>query len=164
MTTELHRPVVAERIGRDGQRIEVTARPEELASLAARLGVPAVLSLRCVFDLRALPGGVVAARGVLEARLTQVCVISLDEFDSDVKEGFSLRFVPAGTESAEIDLEGEDELAYSGGVLDLGEAAAEQLALALDPYPRHPDAELTESDQVAEDGPFGRLTALRRGH
>ena len=46
-------------------------------------------------------------------------------------------------------------------VLDLGEAAAEQLALSLDPYPRAPGAELPEVATEAEANPFA---ALRRMH
>ena len=47
-----------------------------------------------------------------------------------------MRCVPAGQESDDADPEAPDEIGYADGMLDLGEAAAEQLALALDPYPR----------------------------
>jgi hypothetical protein len=46
-------------------------------------------------------------------------------------------------------------------VLDLGEAVAEQLALALDPYPRVPGAELPEIESDPQERPFA---ALRRRH
>jgi uncharacterized metal-binding protein YceD (DUF177 family) len=100
------------------------------------------------------------AQGELEARVTRVCVVSLDEFETAVAEEFRVRFVPAGLESDEIDPDADDEIPYAGGEIDLGEAAAEQLALALDPYPRMPGVELPETGEAAVEGPFA---ALRKG-
>ena len=88
----------------------------------------------------------VAARGHLHAPSDLDCVASLDEFEAAVDETFRFGFVPAGTESDDPDPESEDEVPYAGDTLDLGEAAVEQLALALDPYPRKPDAELPAAD------------------
>jgi hypothetical protein len=44
----------------------------------------------------------------------------------------------------------------------LGEAAAEQLALALDPFPRKPGAEMPGSYAGSEGGAFGELAKLLR--
>jgi hypothetical protein len=38
-----------------------------------------------------------------------------------------------------------------GGILDLGEAAAQQLALLLDPYPRAPNARPQEGYAIGSD-------------
>jgi uncharacterized protein YutE (UPF0331/DUF86 family) len=58
-----------------------------------------------------------------------------------------------------------DTVFYSGGAIDLGEAAAETLALALDPFPRSPAAAaaLKEAGVLSEEeaGPFGALAGLR---
>jgi uncharacterized metal-binding protein YceD (DUF177 family) len=107
--------------------------------VARRLGVPAVAALTCRFRLTRISGAIVA-EGRLDAMVTHVCVASLDEFEAPVTEEFRVRFVPAGRESEELDVDADDEIPYSGGMIDLGEAAVEQLALALDPYPRKPDA------------------------
>ena len=48
------------------------------------------------------------------------------------------------------------------GTIDLGEAAAEQLALALDPYPRAPGAVL-EMEEEPEAAPFAALAAFPAG-
>jgi len=54
---------------------------------------------------------------------------------------------------------------FAGGIIDLGEAAAEQLALALDPYPRKPGSSgVPETPEQEAGGPFGRLASLRRAH
>jgi hypothetical protein len=47
-------------------------------------------------------------------------------------------------------------------MLDLGEAAAEQLALALDPYPRKPDARLLGAAEDPPGFPFAALAPLAR--
>jgi hypothetical protein len=157
-TPELHRPVRLEHIGA-GVVVEVKANPDERAALAARLGLVSVDSLHCTFDLARMIGGCVPARGMLRAVVVQACVVSLEPFEATVAEDFEVRFVPEGTESDEVDLEAVDELPYSGSVLDLGEAAAEQLALALDPFPRKPGAELPEGADD-EGGAFSVLRGL----
>ena len=63
-------------------------------------------------------------------------------------------------ESDELDLEAEDEIPYEGTSIDLGEAASEQLALALDPFPRKPGAELPGSVGPHESGAFAALAKL----
>ncbi len=171
MTPELHRPVKLERIGAAGLAVTVEATPAECAALAQRLAIPAVASLLCRFMLRPGTGGAIEATGTLHARLTRTCVLTLEDFDTDLAEDFVLRFVPEGHESDDPDPERPDEIGYAGESLDLGEVAAEQLALALNPYPRAPGASLPEldGDGPAEgDGaapapnPFGALAKLRR--
>ncbi len=55
------------------------------------------------------------------------------------------------------------------GGIDLGEAVAQQLALALEPYPRAPGAALPEEPCArtggarAAEGPFAALESLKRG-
>jgi uncharacterized metal-binding protein YceD (DUF177 family) len=106
---------------------------------------------------------VVEADGSLRARLHQECVVSLDPFAVEVVEEFAVRFVPAGDESDDgDDPDVPDELAIENGTLELGEATVEQLALALDPYPRKPGAVLPEDAGDAPDNPFGALAKLRK--
>jgi len=158
MTPELHRPVAVDRIGPRGLDVTVEANAAECAALAGRLGLPAVRWLTCTFRVTWSPGGGLGATGHLRAEVVQVCVVSLDEFVAGVEEHFRLRFVPVGQEQSEIDpQDAEDEISYEGGLLDLGEAAAEQLALALDPFPRRPGAEMPEIEPDLAPHPFDRL-------
>jgi len=158
---EMHRSVSLDRIGLSGLDVVVEADAAERLALAGRLGVPAVLSLTCRFRLAGMVSGMVAAEGELQARLTRVCVVTLDEFDTDVAARFSVRFVPAGSESdAFDDPESDDEIPYDDANLDLGEAAVQQLALEMEPYPRRPGAALPAEAQDQTDLPF---VALDRG-
>jgi hypothetical protein len=70
--------------------------------------------------------------------------------------------LPAGREPADGP-DDPDEIESADGIADLGEAVAEQLALALDPYPRAPDAELPPEANDEAAGAFAALAALRRG-
>jgi uncharacterized metal-binding protein YceD (DUF177 family) len=158
---EFHRPFAADRVGEVAEQL-VEANPAECAALAARLQIPAVLSLSCRFHLRPIGRGTILAEGELRARVRRECVVTLDAFDMKLRERFRVRFVPAGRETNDEDPESDDEISFDGAALDLGEAAAEQLALALDPYPRKPDAVLPALEAEAETSPFAGLARLRR--
>jgi uncharacterized metal-binding protein YceD (DUF177 family) len=160
---EFHRPFVLDRLGASGFETEVTATADECAALALRLRIPAVHALACRFRLRRGEAGHIAAEATLRTRLVRECVITLDPFETDVEEAFRVVFVPEGSESEDDDPESDDEIPYVGGAIDLGEAAAEQLALTLDPYPHKPGAELPEEAQETLDSPFAGLARRRDG-
>jgi uncharacterized metal-binding protein YceD (DUF177 family) len=100
--------------------------------------------------------------------VTQSCVATADPLPATVDEPFTLRFereVPASGGEVELSDEELDIIAYSGSDIDLGEAVAETLSLALDPFPRAPDADarLREAGVLGEDeaGPFSALKGLK---
>jgi Large ribosomal RNA subunit accumulation protein YceD len=138
MKPELSRMVPLHRITRDGLDVRVDANEAECAALTKRMGLPAILSLSCDYRLRMTRQGAIAAKGELKARVMQTCVVTMDDFEADVTESFRVRFVPAGTESDDLDPDADDDIGYDGEAIDLGEATAQQLSLALDPYPHKP--------------------------
>lgn len=160
MNPEFHRPLSLDRIGQLGLDMTVEATAAECAALAERMNLPGVLAVSCTFHLIRESRDKVAARGVLRARVTQTCIISLDDFDAAVEEVFQIRFVPSGEETDDIDPESEDEIPFDGNMIDLGEAASEQLGLALDPYPRMPGVEMPEVSDDPEPHPFAALRKL----
>jgi uncharacterized metal-binding protein YceD (DUF177 family) len=160
MISEFPRPTSLDRIGPQGLDLTIEASPAECSALAVRMNLPAVLALSCEFHLIRESRDIVLARGVLRGRITQTCVISLEEFDAPIEEIFQVRFVPSGEESEDIDPESDDEIPFEGNLIDLGEAAAEQLGLALDPYPRMPGVEMPEVDEAPEPHPFAALRRL----
>ncbi len=160
MNPEFHRPLALDRIGPHGLDLTVEATATECAALAVRMNLPAVLALSCAFHLLREGRDTVLARGTLRATVTQTCVISLDDFDATIKEVFQVRFVPSGEESDDVDPESDDEIPFEGNMIDLGEAAAEQLGLALDPYPRMPGVEMPAIEDDPEPHPFAALRRL----
>lgn len=161
MTAELHCLIPLDRIGVHGLEVVVEGSTAERAALAVRMGIPAVQSLVCRFRVTRNGTDRFAVSGHLSAQVVQTCVISLDDFSAEIDEHFRVSFVPAGEETDDIDPEDPvDEIGYRDRVLDLGEAAAEQLGLALDPYPRRPGATLPEHD--AQPAPAHPFDVLRR--
>lgn len=156
--------------------LEVVASESECAALAKRFGVTAIHALKAevAFDEK---DGAVLADGMLTASIEQPCAVSRDDFTYDVTEPFSLRFVPEGLGRAyepdeEVELESEDldEIEYAGDTFDIGEAIAQTLGLAIDPYREGPEAarvrdnEGIESDEDrAPSGPLAEALSALKG-
>lgn len=128
--------------------VVIEATEAERAALAARFGLGAVESLRAEVTLEQKPRAI-RATGSLNAAIMQPCAISGEDFPVTIDEPVDLRFVeesqstaPA-SEDLEIELEADDcdEIEYAGEMFDLGEAVAQTLGLAIDPYAEGPDAD-----------------------
>ncbi len=150
---EFPRPLAVERIGAGVSEHVVAATPAECAALALRVGVPELHSLECRFRLHRGERGRIAAAGHLRARLVRECVVSLDLFETEMAEDFTVAFVPEGQESDDQDPESEDEVPYSGGAIDLGEAAeapAEEIPELPQEAPVEAPAEAPTAEAVEE--------------
>ena len=119
---ELHHPVLVAGLPAAGSDVTVRADAAQRAAIADRLRIPAVARLVCRYHLVPGQDGMVMARGVLEAEVTQVCVVSLDPFDSVLRDEFRLRFVPLRGEDDAPELlddpESDDEIVYEGRLID----------------------------------------------
>lgn len=129
-----------------GGPVVIEASEAERAALAARFGLGAVEALRAEISLEQKPRAI-RATGRLRAAIMQPCAISGEDFPVTIDEPIDLRFVednqrPAG-EDEEIELEADDcdEIEFTGEMFDLGEAVAQSLGLAIDPYAEGPDAD-----------------------
>ncbi len=161
MMPEFSRIIRAGQIGPEGRQEALSATPAERAALAARFGIPAVERLVAQVTIRPEPGGGFRVTGSLAAAVVQSCVVTLEPVPQDVAEPVDLRVLAEGAEFSE-DPEAPDEIAMEAESFDLGEAIAEQLALALDPYPRAAGAELPEEARAGAATPFAALSALKR--
>jgi uncharacterized metal-binding protein YceD (DUF177 family) len=159
---EFSRPLPLGRVGPDGRREVLEANAAEREALARRFGIPAIESFRVELMLRPEPDGAVRAEGRLEAELVQSCVVTLEPVPQRVEERVAVRLLPSGREADEGP-EDLDEIETENDTADLGEAMAEQLALALDPYPRAPGAALPEEATDASAHPLAALGRLREG-
>lgn len=169
VTPEFSRPVRIDTLGGAPRRIEVSAEPDERAALARRFALPAIDSLTATADVHVREDEVHAA-GRLQAAVTQSCVATGAPLPATLDVPFDLVFRPTpegGTPDEEIELSEEDMdvIFYDGARIDLGEAAAETLSLALDPFPRAPDAAAAlKAAGVKSEGeasPFGALADLK---
>lgn len=152
-----------------GEMVVIEATAEERAALAARFALGAVDRLRAEVALEQRPRAI-RATGRLRAAIMQPCAISGEDFPVTIDEAIDLRFIeenqrPA-TEDEEIELEADDcdEIEYSGEMFDLGEAVAQTLGLAIDPYAEGPNADAARLaagivQEGEQDGPLAALLA-----
>lgn len=151
-----------------GREIVVTAEAAERDRLAERFGLVSVESLDASVVLEK-DGMVVTATGRLQASIVQSCAISGEDLPAEIDEPLLFRFVPEGEASApdeeiELDASDCDEITYSGDRFDVGEAVAQSLALAIDPFATGPDAERIRTEvgleEPEKENPFAALKGL----
>lgn len=153
---------------RDGDRVDLIADDGERAAIAARLGLVSLDRLEAHAVLER-DGEQVQARGRLKAALCQCCVASGEPVPAHVDEAFDLSFMPTpkGKPDEEVELGAEelDVVFHDGAGIELGSAIADTLGLALDPFPRGPNADeaLKAAGVLSEEqaGPFAALEALK---
>lgn len=145
----------------------LSASAQECAALAQRFGLVAIVRLEATLALAA-EGVAVTANGQMKADIVQSCAVSGDDLAVHIAEAMALRFVPARPPQAlsdeEIELEAEDldEIEFEGTAFDLGEAVAQTLALAIDPFLTGPDADRVRAEHGLDQPPAGPLAdALR---
>ena len=152
---EFPRPLVIEPWPDAGIAVDLAADASERRALARRFGLLELPSLRVEGRLeRGDDSQELRFRGWLEAEVVQACVVTLEPVPATIRQPVERRYrkaeagadpgaaspphhiwAPDGDEDeVEVDL-------VSGRTIDLGEAMAEELALALDPYPRAADAD-----------------------
>ncbi len=146
------------------------ANEAERAALAERFGIVSISRLEADVEL-VKDGTAVDATGTLRADIVQSCAVTGEDLPAAIREEFSLRFVEEthapSTMAEEVELEAEelDEIPFDGTSFDLGEAVAQGLALAIDPYATGPNADVVrkEAGLLDEDtsGPFAALSALK---
>lgn len=150
--------------------VDIAATAEECAALARRFDLVRIDRLRAAITL--VPDGpAVNATGRMEAAFVQSCAISGEDLPVAVDEPLALRFVPPASahrpdEEVELAADELDEIEFTGTRMDIGEAVAQSLALAIDPYLAGPEAEkVRASGKLASEeagGPFAALAKLRK--
>jgi uncharacterized metal-binding protein YceD (DUF177 family) len=164
-TPEFSRPIDRRQLKE--KPVELAADEAERKALARRFGLVAIERLESKTALQ-VDGEAVTAEGRFEADIVQTCAVSGEDLPVAISEPLTLRFVPAREiDEEEIELEEEelDEIPFSGPVFDLGEAVAQSLALAIDPYATGPEAERVRKEKGLADeeasGPFAALAVLK---
>jgi hypothetical protein len=151
--------------------LHITASDKECAALAGRFGLDAIEHLIAEVTLER-DGETILAAGKLTAKVQQICAISGEAFANTIEDQIGLRFCPkrsaSGTPDEEIEL-GEsdlDQIDFTGKAFDLGEAIAQSLGLAIDPYAEGPGAEDARKSGLVSSaeasGPFAMLAELKK--
>ncbi len=145
------------------QRIEAAA--EEREKLSQRFDLISLDRLVAEVELRRESREVILLEAEFAAEFEQCCAVTLKPVSGQVSDRFSLVYGPAPEEEQEIALS-TDEPAFeplNGNSIDIGEAVAQELSLALPIFPRDPEAGIDEA-AIAEplQGPFATLARVRK--
>ena len=166
-------PVATAQIPDTGLHRDIEADAATRHAVADIGGLREVLSAHASFDVTPKSGGRYHVTGHVRARIGQTCVVTLEPMESDIDEPIDLTFVPPDqipemsaliddAEHSDGDTPDPPE-AIENGIIDLGRVATDALYLAVNPYPRKPEAVFEPVVEVAdpEDHPFAALKALR---
>lgn len=173
---EFSRPVNTAELKAGETVIDIEARPEERAALADRFNLLALDSLSATVTLvTALGAPEVRLEAEFEADVAQSCVVTLEPVRSHLEGHLLRRFAPGpqAPDEYEVEIKADAEEPPDpivDGVIDIGEAVAEELALAIDPFPRAPRARFegyTSEGEASDDSarkykPFAGLRDLLR--
>jgi len=156
-----------------GQEITLISNDAQRATLAQNHGLVAVEHFEMTCHLQPRRHGHVHLSGSFTATVVQNCVISGDAITNVVQDTFTLLFVP---QQAQVKKEHEiiltvetqqDDVTefFDGTHIDLSAVVEEFFELALDPYPRRPEAEfhpvqIGETPEEKPPSPFAGLKKL----
>ena len=175
--SEIARPIKVRQL--PGAPVIIDASEAEREALARRFGITSIEELHAEITLDKESKAIVAT-GRLSAQITQNCAISGEDFGVAIDEPLMFRFVEEGSLAAPVEEDDEieielspddcDEIEYSGDSFDLGEAVAQSLGLAIDPYAEGPGADearrkagITSDEEQAPSGPLAEaLAALKK--
>jgi uncharacterized metal-binding protein YceD (DUF177 family) len=160
-------PIDVDKVPEGGLDLDVSAGPKECEALAAADGIPAISRFDAAFHVVRRAGGRINVSGELRAKVTRICVVSLEPFETDVIEPIDVDFAPetalSVTPSAEDDQDDPPDPIIDGKI-DLGALASEFLVLGLDPHPRKPGVSFAPLEQAGSEetaSPFALLHKLQ---
>ena len=158
---EFSRIVAADRM-EAVETLEIVADGAERAALARRFGLDSLDALTASVTLTKFGDGRrVRLSANFSADVLQSCVVTLEPAPSRIEDSFVLVYDedaggPAEAETVVL-LKGQiSPEPWSGVVIDVGEAVAEHLALALDPYPRATGADVSALGLAPGEGDAGK--------
>jgi uncharacterized metal-binding protein YceD (DUF177 family) len=182
---EFSRTLVVDPWPEAGIEVDVSAGPEERQALARRFDLVEVRSLRGRGRLeRCEQPAELVFSGWLTAEVVQSCVASLEPVAATLRQRVERRYRLGGRPGAggdrwqpegvlDLDADADEVEPLSGREIDIGEALAEELGLALDPYPRAVGTEAIEAEAMGPyvslgraepDHPFAALRQLQDKH
>lgn len=165
--SEFCRPMAIHDLPVGGRAFDIEARLDEKTALARRFAILVVTNLRAHGVIRPEAGGRrVKLEGHLSAEVVQTCVVTLEPVTAVIwaalERLYGLDDAEGIESTGEVFLELDDLPAepLTGDVVDIGAAAAEQLGLELDLYPRKPGARFEGMSAGQREEPAAQLAAL----
>ena len=163
-------PLAVSEVPDTGRHVDLAADAQARGAIAKLAGLAVLPRLKASFEVTRRGRGGLRVVGRVSATVGQTCVVTLEPIENEVDELIDLVFVPAaelppsGHDAGEVEVPLEDAPEpLVGGHVDLGAIATEFLMLAIDPYPRKPDA-VFHSPEAGDDSahPFAPLATLKQ--
>lgn len=164
---------------RTGKDVTIVVDEDQRRELASELELHALDDLDVHISAWPWGKGGVKLSGDLHASVVQLCVVTFRPVSEDLAEQFVRTYLPQReldslqyklglSDAVEVNVESDDPPEpLTGDYIDLRAIIVEELTLALNPYPRHADAEATElpgkSGVAAQPGPFDALKKMTDG-
>lgn len=155
-----------------GYELNIVPGTEELRALAKWAGVEDVSRLKAHVSVRAQSKTRFLEEAQLDAEIVQSCVVTLQPVRTHIARSFTRvlhlmpgvhRFADQGgpISATAVAEEAPDEI--DSPVYDLGAPLREELALAIDPYPRAPGVAFEPpADNDRPQSPFAVLEGMKR--
>ncbi len=140
---EFSRPVSVLRLGAEAMIYRISATGEERAALARRFDLVSLEHFAAELTL-SRHGGEVRLAAEIVADIVQLCCLTLEPFASNLIDRSTVLY-RRKPPPADLGVDDEDYEVLVGDEIDIGEAVAQQLSLALDPFPRAPGGKIHES-------------------
>ncbi|NNF76683.1 MAG: hypothetical protein HKN05_01515, partial [Rhizobiales bacterium] len=158
---EFSRPLEVSELEHGQVTREFSADSAELSALQQRYGVEALRSVSAHLTISPEPEGAVKVSGVVRAELSQNCTVTLEPVEETVDEPIAVTYLPPGVDEpgGAVDrmLESqEDYEPFDGLSLELGELVAQEIAAAIDPYPRKSGVVFGNQGQLGDNAPEER--------
>ena len=155
-------------VGNHSRNLRLSADEAARHALMARFDLAALYNLEAEISLKHEADAVIAT-GRFTASLAQFCIATHDPVPAKLDEAIHIQFIVEPTSNGEVELELApedcDTMFHDGQTIDLGEAVAQSMGLALNPYPRSPEAEkiLKAAGVKSEEdvAPAGALAGLK---
>jgi hypothetical protein len=133
----------------DHRAVRLVADEGERRALAARFDLVRIDRLEAEVTVTR-DGAALEGAGMLEADIVQSCAVSAEDLPVAIREPL-----------VELEADDLDEIPFNGTTVDLGEAVAQSLALAIDPFATGPEADQARA-LLKDEGasPFAALKGL----
>jgi len=163
------RPIDVKKVKDDALAMAIEASAAECAAVAAETDLPGVALLSATFSITRRSGGRFEVSGRVRAEITQICVVTLEPFESRIDQPVDVAFAPvldpdldlkdrtgarfkddAFGRGAPVTIPGNDDQVdppdpLIDDTIDLGALAVEFLTLSRDPYPRKPGVQFDDA-------------------
>ena len=186
---DVGRPAQAERssfsfdvnVGHPGANpvsVTLLANEAERRDLAQRWGIRSIENVSAELELGRWKRNGVRIKGLVEAAITQDCVVTLEPVSSTISERMDALFVSEGSKLARIETGDDGEMivdsdgpdapeTFSGNSINVAAVCEEFIVLSINPYPRAEGAVFEEDlsareNEESEPSPFADLKAWRR--